>query len=47
MNYLTFRKAFNGFTVIALADIRAVEPNFHRRRLNEWQDKGYLTKKLL
>jgi len=44
MNYLTFRKAFYDFTVIALADICAVEPNFHRRRLNEWQDKGYLTK---
>jgi predicted transcriptional regulator of viral defense system len=44
MNYLTFRKAFKDFTVISLADIHGLDTNFHRRRLNEWQDKGYLTK---
>ena len=44
MNYLTFRKTFKDFTVIALADINGVDPHFHRRRLNDWQDKGYLTK---
>jgi predicted transcriptional regulator of viral defense system len=44
MNYLTFREIFKDFTVIALADIFGVDPHFHRRRLNDWQDKGYLTK---
>jgi predicted transcriptional regulator of viral defense system len=33
-----------GFTVFSLGDIRQADPLFHRRRLNEWQDKGYLKK---
>lgn len=44
MQYLEFQKAFSGFTVFSLADIRQVEPGFHRRRLNEWQEKGYIKK---
>ena len=32
------------FTVFSLADIRAADPGFHRRRLNEWQQKGYIKK---
>lgn len=44
MQYLEFQKAFSGFTVFSLADIRQAEPGFHRRRLNEWQEKGYIKK---
>lgn len=33
-----------GFTVFSLADIRQADPLFYRRRLNEWQDKGYIKK---
>lgn len=44
MQYLDFHKALKGFTVFSLADIRQVEPEFHRRRLNEWQQKGYISK---
>ena len=44
MQYLEFQKSFNNFTVFSLADIRQVEPGFYRRRLNEWQGKGYLKK---
>jgi predicted transcriptional regulator of viral defense system len=44
MQYLTFRETFKNFTVISSADIGSVDAHFHRRRLNEWQDKGYLKK---
>lgn len=44
MTYNQFRSAFADFTVISLDDIRAVEPGFDRRRLSEWQAKGYLLK---
>jgi len=44
MQYLEFQKALNNFTVFSLADIRQAEPGFHRRRLNEWQEKGYIKK---
>ena len=44
MQYLDFRKALKVFTVFSLADIRQVEPEFHRRRLNEWQEKGHISK---
>lgn len=33
-----------GFQVFSLADIRQAEHEFDRRRLSEWQDKGYIKK---
>lgn len=44
MQYIQFREVMGGFTVFSLADIRQADPLFHRRRLNEWQDKGYIKK---
>ena len=44
MQYLKFRETFKDFTVISSADIGSVDAHFQRRRLNEWQDKGYLKK---
>ena len=44
MQYLDFQKALKNFTVFSLTDIRQVEPGFCRRRLNEWQEKGYIKK---
>lgn len=44
MNYTQFRSAFAGYPVISISDIRNVEPRFDRRRLSEWQEKGYLKK---
>ena len=44
MNYIEFQKALAGFTVFSLADIRQADNAFHRRRLNEWQEKGYIRK---
>lgn len=44
MKYVRLRQLFKDFTVFSLNDIRLVEPGFHRRRLNEWQSKGYIKK---
>jgi len=44
MQYLTLRESFKDFTVFSLHDIRKIDAGFHRRRLNEWQDKGYIKK---
>ena len=44
MRYLQFYELMRCFTVFSLADIRTVDPGFHRRRLTEWQQKGYLRK---
>lgn len=44
IQYVDFQKALKDFTVFSLADIRLAEPGFYRRRLNEWQDKGYIRK---
>jgi len=44
MQYIQFRELMGGFTVFSLDDIRQADPHFHRRRLNEWQGKGYITR---
>lgn len=45
MKYIEFKESLGReFTVFSLADIRQRDPAFHRRRLNEWQEKGYLRK---
>lgn len=44
MQYIEFRKRLSRFVVFSLIEIRKACPSFHRRRLNEWQDKGYIKK---
>lgn len=44
MRYLEFKKALEDFTVFSVGEIRKVDSQFHRRRLSEWQDKGYIKK---
>jgi predicted transcriptional regulator of viral defense system len=44
MKYIDFRKAFKDFTVFSIDEIKKIDEKFHRRRLNEWQDKGYIQK---
>ena len=44
MTYIEFQKIVGPFTVFSLAEIRQADPEFHRRRLNEWQEKGYVRK---
>lgn len=44
MNYIAFRNALRDFPVFSLTDARVVDPGFDRRRLSEWQAKGYIRK---
>lgn len=44
MNYIKLETQFRNFTVFSFDDIKKIDPNFQRRRLTEWQDKGYITK---
>lgn len=44
MRYVELRESLKEFTVFSLSDIVRIDRNFHRRRLNEWQNKGYIEK---
>lgn len=44
MNFLTFQERLKHFTAFSLQDIRKIDPNFDRRRLTEWQQRGLITK---
>ena len=44
MQYIELKNWLKDFTVFSLADIKGIDTAFHRRRLNEWQDKGYIKK---
>ncbi|MBI5206642.1 MAG: hypothetical protein HY934_02515 [Candidatus Firestonebacteria bacterium] len=44
MNFIEFKNAFKDFTIFSLQDIRLAAPAFDRKRLTEWQRKGYLKK---
>ena len=44
MKFLELKNELNDFLIFSLNEIRVIDPNFHRRRLNEWQDKGYIKK---
>jgi predicted transcriptional regulator of viral defense system len=44
MKYLEFKEALQDFTVFSINEIRKVDFRFHRRRLNDWQAKGYIRK---
>ena len=44
MRYVQFKSALRDFPVFSLADVRAVDGEFDRRRLSEWQAKGFIRK---
>ena len=44
MRYLDLKNSLRDYPVFSLSDIKQLDPNFHRRRLNEWQDSGYIQK---
>lgn len=44
MQYIELKEKLKEFTIFSLNDIKKIDTNFHRRRLNEWQDKGYIVK---
>jgi len=42
MNYLDFKEKLKDFVAFNLNDIRKIDSRFDLRRLNEWQNKGYI-----
>lgn len=44
MRYVELKEALKNFTIFSLNDIRSIDSNFFRRRLSEWQEKGYIRK---
>ena len=44
MNFVKFKNSLRDFPVFSIADIRVAHPGFDRRRLSEWQKKGYIKK---
>ena len=44
MNFIAFKNALRDFPVFSIADIRVAHGDFDRRRLSEWQKKGYIKK---
>lgn len=44
MKYLDLKNKLKDFVVFSLNDIRKLENSFDRRRLTEWQEKGYIKK---
>jgi predicted transcriptional regulator of viral defense system len=44
MKFLELKNELKEFPIFSLNDIKNIDPAFRRRRLNEWQDKGYIKK---
>ncbi len=44
MQYIKLKEKLSKFIIFSLSDIKKLEPNFHRARLNEWQKKAYIKK---
>ena len=44
MNYIKLKNSLKDYTIFSLNDIKMIDSSFYRRRLNEWQDKGYIKK---
>jgi len=44
MNFIEFKALLKDFTVFSLQDIKNFDSHFDRRRLSEWQEKGYIQK---
>ena len=44
MNFVQFKNSLRDFPVFSIADIRTTHGGFDRRRLSEWQKKGYIKK---
>lgn len=44
MTILTLKSLLKDYPVFSVNDISKIEPGFHRQRLVEWQNKGYIKK---
>jgi len=44
MQFIEFKQNLNNFIVFSINDIKKIWLDFHRRRLNDWQEKNYIKK---
>lgn len=44
MKFLDLKEALKEYTLFSVQEINKIDNTFHRRRLNEWQEKGYIKK---
>lgn len=44
MNYIKLKQSLSDRTIFSILDIKKLDSAFYRRRLTEWQDKGYIRK---
>ena len=44
MQFSQLKKSLTNYIVFTQNDIKKIYPLFHRQRLNEWQEKGYIKK---
>ena len=44
MQYLDLQTQLRDFSVFSIKDIEKVDVSFHKQRLSEWQNKGYIKK---
>lgn len=44
MKYLDLIHYFKNCPFFSITDIKKIDNSFHRRRLNEWQEKWYIKK---
>lgn len=44
MKFLDLREALKEYTLFSVQEVKKINSTFHRRRLSEWQEKGYLKK---
>ncbi|MCI0493757.1 hypothetical protein L0Z72_02025 [candidate division KSB1 bacterium] len=44
MKFLDFKEALKGYTLFSVREIKKIDHTFYRRRLSEWQAKGYIKK---
>lgn len=44
MKFIELKESLKDYTLFSLQEIKKIDHSFHRRRLNEWQEKGYIRK---
>lgn len=44
MQFFDLKSKLNGFLVFSIKDIEKVDSLFHKQRLSEWQERGYIKK---
>jgi len=44
MQFFDLKAQLKDFLVFSIKDIEKIDPSFHKQRLSEWQEKGYIKK---